>query len=247
MVRHMRVSIALSAILCTTIAPATAQPAGIIEVTPGSTYRRTTTVIENGVERTTTETGTTPGVITQVGPDVIITTLGSRRVQLENAIAAGQAQGRISAAEAQRLRRELDAVSRAEAASKGTQFTYATALPLALTLDRVGGIVHRALPTVAYVPLVAGGRLVISDTVIIKLDDVIVRRAELESRISWELADGTLRPSDAEKLRQELSRIALVESQMRADGDLSIKDSRDLYIRFDRVGARLDSASRRRR
>lgn len=252
MERTLRISggAAIAVTVFGTLCPFVAAQTSVIEVTPGSTYRRTTTVIKNGVKTVTTETGSTPAAVhAEVTPQVFIGTLDARRVQLENAIAKGLADGTISAMQARRLRMELDDVSRAEAAGKNsaTSFTYQSALPMAMILDHVGNVIHESVPTFAFSPFVSGTRFVISNGQIVKLDDIMVRRAELESRISRELAEGTLNSNQAYVLRNDLARIGGIERDMRRRGEISLGDSRDLYKQFDRVGSRLDGYSKSKR
>ena len=72
------------------------------------------------------------------------------------------------------------------------------------------------------------------------LDDVMVRRAGLESRIAHERATGRITLAQANTLRDQLARVAVLESQMRGNGGLTFKDGRTLYGEFDKVGSRLD-------
>jgi hypothetical protein len=188
----------------------------------------------SSVTTTTSTTTVVPfGTITK---EVFVGTLDGRRMQLENAIAAGLASGTISAAQAQRLRARLDEVARTQAAGQTDGL-----VPLAFTLDQVGNTVHELVPTVIFDPLVSNGRFVMSDGRIVLLDDVMVRRAEIESRISREFAEGKLNQNQVATLRAEMTNIATIEQRMRAAGrSLDYKESRQLYRMFDKVGAKLD-------
>jgi hypothetical protein len=81
----------------------------------------------------------------------------------------------------------------------------------------------------------------------VMLDDIMVRRAELEGRIARELATGRLTSTEAARLRVQMDSIASMETRLRADGYLTYKESRLLYQSFDRVGSRLDSLVANRR
>ncbi len=179
--------------------------------------------------------------LSDAGPDIYIKTLEGRRLELESTIAAGQASGTISAAQAQNLRAELDRVARTQTESGVTDFTYVNALPLAMSLDYVGNQLITYSPTITYVPLINGSRFAIIGGRVIMLDDVMVRRADLESKISRSLATNKISTSQANSLRAEMGRIAIIEKQMRLKGSFSFRESRELYNRFDRVGSRLDS------
>lgn len=210
---------------------------------PGATetvYEKKSTTVD-GVT-TTTETTTTkvvPGV--EVTTDVFVTTLEGRRLQLENAIAAGLAAGTITNAQAKMWRAELDGIARAQAEGRSS-LTYTTALPLAMSLDYLGNAVAVVTPTLAYVPLISGQRFIVAGGRVIMLDDMMVRRAELESKISRELALGHISGSQAGELRREMTQIAVVERDLRTkdNNDLTPKDGSTLYKMFDKVGSKLD-------
>lgn len=178
--------------------------------------------------------------IREAQPDIYIKTLEGRRVELENQIAAGQASGSINARQAREMRAELDRIAKAQAQG-ATGFTYVNALPLAMSLDYVGNQLRTVVPTVTYVPLIDGTRFVVYGGRVIMLDDVMVRRAELESKISRGFATGKLSARQTDELRSEMGKIGVMEEQMRAKGSLTYRDSRQLYNRFDHVGSRLDS------
>jgi hypothetical protein len=178
--------------------------------------------------------------ISEGGPDIYIKTLEGRRLDLEARLAAGQASGSIAAQQARDLRTELDRVARVQASQRSNEFTYVDALPLAMSLDYVGQEIVQVIPTYSYAPLINGSRFVIFDGRVVMLDDVMVRRGELESKIARMRATGRLSARQAATLRADLSKIAIVEKQMRAKGALTFKDSRELYKDFDRVGSRLD-------
>lgn len=178
--------------------------------------------------------------ITEAGPDVFVKTLEGRRLELEASIAAQQAAGSLAAEQARNLRAELDRVAQLQARENATGFTYVNALPLAMTLDYVGQELVHVVPSTTYVPLIDGHRFVVIGGRVVMLDDVMVRRAELESKISRMLATSKISSRQAAMLRSDLSKIATVERQMRFRGALTFADSRNLYNRFDKVGSRLD-------
>lgn len=179
--------------------------------------------------------------ISEAGPDIYIKTIDTRRAELEAQIAAGQAAGKIAEQQARNLRAELERVAQLQAAEKAGQYTYVTALPLAMSLDYVGNQLVGVIPTTTYVPLIDGTRFVVYGGRIVMLDDIMVRRAELEMKISRMLANGNISAKQASTLRVELGNIAVIESKMRAKGAFSYKDSKDLYTAFDHVGSQLDS------
>jgi hypothetical protein len=196
-----------------------------------------------------TTDGSTQIVIDQFGkviglnsasPDIYIGTLNARRLQLENTISIGLAAGSISQDQANDMRADLERVARAQSESSPTKFSYVNALPLAVSLDSVGNQLKTVVRTVNFDPLINGNRFVVSGGAVIMLDDVMVRRAGLESRIAHEFEMGRISADQAGALRDQLSRVADLESQMRTKGGLTFEDGRILYARFDRVGTRLD-------
>lgn len=206
------------------------------------------TVSQNGTTNLVTdEFGNVIGYST-VQPNMFVTTVDARRAQIESIISAGLAGNSLTAQQAAELRAELDRIAKLEAAStSGTQFAFTRALPIAYDLDVLGGRIHTLVPTSTYTPIITGSRMVLSNGQIVMLDDVMVRRAELEGRIAREMATGRLTTAEAARLRVQLDSIASMESRMRADGYLTYKESRLLYQSFDRVGSRLDSLVANRR
>jgi hypothetical protein len=177
--------------------------------------------------------------VREAGPDIYIKTIDTRRLDLEKMLVSGLTSGAITADRAAELRAELDYVARTQSQGAG-DFTYINALPLAVSLDYVGNELRAIVPTITYVPLIDGTRFIIIGERVIMLDDIMVRRAELESKIARKLIHGKITASQASNLRAELGSIAVVEQQMRAKGSLTFRDSRELYNRFDKVGSRLD-------
>lgn len=184
------------------------------------------------------------GTIVQpnVGTEVFFTTLGSRREQLESMIAAGIASGTLNAAQSAELRAELAHLANLEAIAKsGGAVELVNVLPIAMELDVLGNRIITYTHGTSYLPLIAGTRFVLIGNRVILLDDIMVRRAELEGRIAREQATGRLTPEESVKLRADLDLIARRESQFRTDGKFGYDESRMLYRDFDKVGSRLDS------
>jgi hypothetical protein len=178
--------------------------------------------------------------VTSVTPDIYVNTLDGRIHDIQRLIASGQASGTISEFQAKAFRAELDRLVYLEAQGKSGSMTYVQALPIATQLDaltdRITVVTKSPLP-----PLVAGSRFVLTTGQVVLLDDVMVRRADLEGKIAAKLAEGKLSPDAAASLRQQMDDIGRVEAQMRAsNGELSFKQGRNLYGQFDKVGSRLD-------
>ena len=80
----------------------------------------------------------------------------------------------------------------------------------------------------------------------IDIDDIAMRRWDLEGRIAKAVDEGRLSRENAAQIRKTLDTIGEKENGMRADGDLDVKESRILYTEFDRVASQIDRMSKRR-
>lgn len=184
--------------------------------------------------------------VTTVQPDLLLTTLDIRRNELQRLIASGEASGSLDRTLANQFRAELDRLNALENSARASGLTYVSALPIAMQLDYLQDRIVASLPGQKLTPLVVGSRLILTNNQVVVLDDVMVRRADLEGRIATELAAGKLSATQAASLRAQLDDIAKQESLMRANGNLDFKESRQLYTAFDRVGSRLDGYLARR-
>lgn len=173
------------------------------------------------------------------GPELYISTLDARRRELQDIIASQEGSGTLAKTQAQDLRLELERAARLQA-DRMTSFGPADALPLAVSLDYVGNQIHAYVPTYGYVPLINDSRFIVSGGRVILIDDIMVRRAELQSRIGREFASGTISDRQHDTLRTEMLSLLNEEEQMRQKGSLTFKDSRVLYLGFDKVASHLD-------
>jgi hypothetical protein len=199
------------------------------------------TVVDSGTGTTKIVTDQFMNVIgTQdAGAELYTSTLQARRSELEGVIARQEASGALARARANDLRSDLDRVAKQQAQQREA-FGYADALPLAVTLDYVGNEIHKVIPTFGYVPLIDDSRFVVAGGRVVLVDDVMVRRAELQSRIAREYAIGSISEDEHRSLRKEMKTLADDEEQLRTRGSLTVKGSRDLYQGFDKVAAHLD-------
>jgi hypothetical protein len=118
--------------------------------------------------------------------------------------------------------------------------TYPRAVLLAQDLDVLGTQIATVVPAVPQ-PIIVGSRLTVVNGQIYELDDVSVRRSELEARITKDRLQGRLTASQADDLREQMNAIETLEATFRQHGgDLSLKESRILYTNFDKVASKLD-------
>ena len=82
-------------------------------------------------------------------------------------------------------------------------------------------------------PIIAGSHMTISNGEIVELDDVSVRRSDLEARIAKDYLQGRLNSDQANRLRQEMNAIETLEATFRGQhpGDLTLKESRMFYLK----------------
>jgi hypothetical protein len=221
------------------VAPTILKPAVAIASEPVvGTTAVTTTTIPGGVTVTKT-------IIKEIksNPDLFIMTLDTRRSELEKLIAHGIATGKISQAEADLLRAELDTLAALERDSrvKGVVLSSGTVAVIAARLDVLGIRLSNLLGTTV-VPIITGDRFIVFNGQIVQLDEMTMRRAGLEAKIATSLAAGKISPAQATVLRAELDTIAMVEVRYRqANGLFTDKQARSLFVAFDRVGSKLDS------
>lgn len=189
--------------------------------------------------------GTAIGVINDEGTMIAVesapvstnfmTSLGSLRLELDKAIATGLANGSITAADAVKLRSDLEKVALLQETSKTNPVTFVQALPLANQMR----VIERRLVTSA--PTIISPKLVWVEGKIRFLDEIGVRGFELRQRIKAECLSGKITIAEQDALLARMNSIAAIESTYRADGNLDIYESRKLFTAFDRVGSALDS------
>lgn len=220
------------------VSPTILKPAVVVATEPVvGTTAVTTTTIPGKVTVTKT-------IVKEIrsNPDLFITTLDTRRSELEKLIAHGIATGKISQAEADLLRGELDTLARLEKTSKGVVLSSGTVAVIAARLDVLGMRLANLLGTTTYVPIITGDRFIVFNGQVVMLDEMTMRRAGLESKIATSLAAGKISLAQATELRAELDTIAMVEVRYRqANGLFTDKQARSLFVAFDRVGSKLDS------
>lgn len=229
----------------TTTAPAVAVPVAVDRVlVPATTVDRVyvdrpVTIADQTIVKEVVVPSTTTVQKVTIDGGVFRTTLQEREKGLRAVIAAGVADGTLTADQAARYRAELDRLSALElSVGGGATVSYEKVLPVAYEYDLLG----TTLKVRDYKPFIQGTRFIISDANIVQIDDLMNRRAGLEAKISYGLVSGKLTLSEADRLRGMLNHVAVVENSFRADGDISDKEAKDLYSEFDKVGSAIDHA-----
>lgn len=180
-------------------------------------------------------------------PDVLITTINTRRTELDKLYADALAQNLLAEADKALLRAELDRIAAEEAAAKSLTGVAASSkvVILARDIDTVGERFNIVMKKPVFVPIVEGSHFTIVEGQVVELDDVAKRRWDLEGKISKYYMENKISSSEANKLRGRLDLIATQEAGMRSDGNLDLKEGRILYNEFDKVGSELDSAAKK--
>jgi hypothetical protein len=190
---------------------------------------------------TTTTTTVAPGstvYLRTASPVVLVKTIEGRRADLARQIDDACARGTISEKQAEAMKRELKRIARE---TSSTVISYPAAVMLAQDLDLIGtqyGTVVTATP--AYVPIIEGSHFTVVDGQVLELDDLSIRRAGLETRITKDLLSGRLSDSQAAELRAKLSIIGAEAAAYQADGNTDFKEARHLYSDFDKVATQID-------
>ena len=183
----------------------------------------------------------TPVAVQKVTIDgnVYKSALETRSKAIRAVIATNISNGTLTAEQAARYRAELDRLSALELAmDQGSSWTYEKVLPLTYEYD----LLASNLKVAGYTPFVQSGSVIFSDAHVVKIDDLMNRRAGLEAKISMGYASGKLSSAEADRLRGMLNHVAVVESNYRADGEVSDKEAKALYGEFDKVGSAIDKA-----
>jgi hypothetical protein len=235
----------------------------ILEAPPGSsTYSQTTTtttatpVYADRIIETTTTTAPGTVITTNAGtalvthdtvgnvvtvrtvdPVLLVTTITVRRKDLDKMVHESIEKKVITPAQGQLILGELVRIEREAVPG----ITYGRAVILARDLDVITTQIGTYVTTIPQ-PIIAGSHLTISNGQIVELDDVSVRRSDLEARIVKDYLLGRLTSGQADDLRGQMNAVETMEGTFRNQhpGDLTLKESRILYTHFDKVASNLD-------
>jgi hypothetical protein len=171
-------------------------------------------------------------------PDVLVTTLGTRRKNLETMIEESIKTGAFPEEKAVIYRRELKRIG--DVSTPG--ISYSTAVMAAQDLDLIGDQYRTIVKTApaTYEPIINGTKFTISTGQVLQLDDLSVRRAELEGRVAKDLLQGRLSDSQAAELRAKLASLGNEQAIYNANGGVNDKEARHLYNEFDRVATQIE-------
>ena len=216
-----------------------------------TTTSSTTTTGGSSTVVTTTSPSTTSGSSTIVtttvpsnvvylrtaSPTVLVTTLNGRRKSLAESIDQACNHGDISKEKAEAMKREL---KRIDQEASAPSISYSKAVMVAQDLDQIGAQYQTVVTTEpAYVPIINGSHFTVYIGQILQLDDLSVRRADLEARVTKDVIQGRMSDSQASNLRAQLDAIGNEQAAYNADGNLNFKEAERLYTQFDHVESQI--------
>jgi hypothetical protein len=216
-------------------APGLTTPGTVISTTPDAVTTTTTTVAPVAIA------GSTSGTVyfRTAQPEVLVLTIETRRKDLDKLIDAARAKGNISAKEADAMKSELRRIAKETGTNK---ITYERAVAYARDLDligtKVGTVVVTGVPV--YQPIIVGSHFTVVNGQIFVLDDLSVRRSDLEARIIKDYLEGRLSEDRAAKLRADLYAIGATQAIYSATGELDPVSSRKFYKEMDKVASELE-------
>jgi len=192
----------------------------------------------------TVTTNAVPGSVVYLrtaSPTLLITTLEGRRKDLDKMIDQAHDRGEISGERCEAMKRELRRIAQETGSNT---ISYSGAVMLAEDLDLIGAQ-YRTIVTnaPAYVPIIVGSHFTIYNGQTVQLDDLSMRRADLEGRVTKDLLQGRLSESRAADLRAQLSNIGSEAALYHADGNFDSKESRRLYDDFDHVATEIEKSA----
>lgn len=210
----------------------------------GVTETTTTTTKKTDPDTTITTTPSSDVFLRTASPDVLITTIDDRRKRLEDMIDASVVRGDITAEKAASMKRELGRIDR-EVDAPG--LSHSKAVMFAQDLDHIGDQYKTSITTTTpsssttqYVPIINGSSITITTGQTFKLDDLSVRRADLEKRVVKDVLEGRMSESEAARVRSRLESLGNEQALYSANGSLNDKEAKRLYTEFDRVASEID-------
>jgi hypothetical protein len=174
-------------------------------------------------------------------PEVLVTTIESRRKMLDEIINQARQRGDISVEQSDAMKRELKRIALETGANT---ISYPLAVMLAEDLDLIGAKYATVVTTApVYVPIIKGSHFTVVGGAIYQLDDLSMRRADLDGRVIKDYLEGRLSASRADDLRAQLSNIGTEAAIYQADGNVDFKESRRLYNEFDHVASEMEKSA----
>jgi hypothetical protein len=177
--------------------------------------------------------------------DIFKDTLKNCRTRVSSIVAAGEASGRLTVAEADKLRFHLDTLSSLDKElNKAVEPSYKHMLQLASHYDEVQNRINQLMQEyqLQMVPTDPAAVMVAGTT--INLDPAMKRRALLENAISSDLARGQITGREAGRLREMLNVLAVKEGNLRKiSGTLRAAERVQVDSGLKRISVAVNSSS----
>jgi len=173
--------------------------------------------------------------------DSLVAAIDTRRSDLDRMITAALSKGTMNAEEASLSRADLIKIESQEMAAKqsGGVLTYSEALSLALALNSLGDRVMPFAQTSAITPLL-GARFISNDGQLRMVDDIEYRKLQLRQRIDDEYTAGRLSSQQVARLKDQLNKVAALETKYRNGGELSASKTDKISLKLDDVKTKLN-------
>lgn len=224
----------------TYFAPASTTTVSAYNDASSTTTTTSTTVVGGPAVVSTPVVASTDGTVVKIQtatPELYITTIETRRKDLDKAIDRAKDQGKITGKQADVMKAELRRIAHETGTNK---ITYSRAVMYAQDLDLIGTQLGPVVAVGGYVPIIQGSHFTVYNGTIIELDDLSVRRAELEARITKDYLQGRLTDSQVISLRSQLDAVGLAANNYTASGETNFKETKALYKDFDHIASELE-------
>lgn len=171
---------------------------------------------------------------------VLITSISTRRAELDKMISDALTRGELSTSRAAQLRARLDqiALDEANARASGGVFTYSEVLAIATALNTIGDEVLPVAHVATYQPLI-GGKFILSNGAYVMVDDWSYKKVSFERRINDEYKAGRLSNRQVADLKEDLNEFSALYTKYMRDGALSSSETKTLANKMSRLETRL--------
>jgi hypothetical protein len=170
----------------------------------------------------------------------LIVSIDARRADLNQRIDAALNKGLLTPIQAAQFRAELDRITADEdAARSGGVVSYSRALQLGYGLTTLSDRLVPITQTVTYQPLISPQFVTVEGRMIM-VTGIASREQKMSRRIDDEYAAGRMSARQVSMRKQDMEKIAMLDSQYRKNGVLSNSKERKLSEMLDKVQASID-------
>jgi hypothetical protein len=201
-----------------------------------------TVIVTNQPASTVVVTGSSIPLTISEAP-VILQTVDIRRGVLDKRVVDARTAGTLSEAQAAAMRRELDRIGAEVVFLKGQPNpSLLRSIVVAQDLDVLTTTLRGTVTGITIIPIIEGSHFTVFNGRIVELDDLAVRRIGLENKILSAQAAGKINYDQANHMRSELNAIGAIEDAYKSNGNLTFKNSHEIYKDMDKVANELDNS-----